>query len=85
MKFVNPFFIIFLVNFFIIFFPFTQNCLKIYQQNTVNKIKKYYKKKLAKDIKISLKKKKNNNVVANITKISYKMKNKGLLSIEKTL
>ena len=47
-------------------------------------IKKDYKKKLMKDIKIFLKKKrKNDNMVVNDTKICQKMKNKSLLSIEK--
>ena len=43
------------------------------------------KKTLAKDIKIFLKKKKkkSSNMVVNITKISQKMKNNSLLSIEK--
>ena len=40
-----------------------------------------------KDIKIFLKKKKkkSNNMVMNVTKISQKMKNKSLLSIEKNI
>ena len=48
------------------------------------KIKKDYKKQLTKDVKIFLKnkKKKSGNMVVNVTKISQKMKNKSLLSIE---
>ena len=48
------------------------------------KIKKDYKKQLIKDVKIFLKnkKKKSGNMVVNVTKISQKMKNKSLLSIE---
>ena len=53
---------------------------KYYQEN-----KERLQKKLAKDIKIFLKKKreKSGKMVVNVTKISQKMKNKGLLSIEK--
>ena len=48
------------------------------------KIKKDYKKQLTKDVKIFLKnkKKKSGNMVVNVTKISQKMKNKSLLSVE---
>ena len=43
-------------------------------------------KKLGKDIKIFLKKeKKSSNMFVNVTKISQKMKNKSLLSIEKNI
>ena len=55
----------------------------------IKKIKKDYKKKLMKDIKIFLKfstfSKSFNNMVGNITKISQKMKNESLLSIEKNI
>ena len=53
---------------------------KYYQEN-----KERLQKKLAKDIKIFLKKKKkeSNTMAVNVTKISQKMKNKSLLSIEK--
>ena len=53
---------------------------KYYQEN-----KERLQKKLAKDIKIFLKKKKkeSNTMAVNVTKISKKMKNKSLLSIEK--
>ena len=46
-----------------------------------------YKKKLVKDIKIFLKnkKKENNNMVEKVTKISQKIRNKSLLSIEKNI
>ena len=52
----------------------------------MKKIKKDYQKKLVKDIKIFLKKKKKkiNNMVVKVTKISQKMK-KSLLSIEKII
>ena len=53
--------------------------------NIIKKIKKdYKKKKLVKDIKIFLrkKKKKSNNMVVKVTKVSEKMKNKSLVSIE---
>ena len=55
---------------------------KYYQQN-----KERLQKKLVKDIKIFLKKKKwkSNNMVINVTKISRKMKKKSLLSIEKNI
>ena len=53
---------------------------KYYQEN-----KEKLQKKLVKHIKIFLKKKKkkSDNMVANVTKISQRMKNKSLLSIEK--
>ena len=64
-------------------------CIKIYQLNITNKIKKYYQKELVKDIKIFLKKKKrkkkNDNMVVNVTKTSQKRKSKSLLSIEKNI
>ena len=49
---------------------------KIYQLNIIKKIKKDCKKKLVKDIKTFLKKKKKNsdNMLVNITKIFQKMK-----------
>ena len=48
-------------------------------------MKKDCKKKFVKDVKIFVKKKKkkSNNMVVKVTKISQKMKNKTLLSIEK--
>ena len=53
---------------------------KYYQEN-----KERLQKKLVKDIKIFLKKKKKKsvNIVINVTQISQKMNNKSLLSIEK--
>ena len=61
--------------------------MKLYQLNIIYKIKKNYKKKFAKDIKIFLKKKKqkSSNMVVNVTKIFQKMKNPSLLSIEKNI
>ena len=55
---------------------------KYYQEN-----KERLQKKLVKDIKIFLKKKKKkrNNMAINVTKISQKLKNKSLLSIEKNI
>ena len=55
---------------------------KCYEEN-----KERLQKKLVKDIKIFLKmkKKKSNNMVVNVTKISQKMKNKSLLNIEKNI
>ena len=55
---------------------------KYYHEN-----KERLQKKLVKDIKIVLKKKKkkSDNMVVNVTKISQKMKNKSLLSIEKNI
>ena len=53
---------------------------KYYQEN-----KERLQKKLVKNIKIFLKKKKSNNMVVNVIKISQKMKNKSLLSIEKNV
>ena len=51
------------------------------------KIKKYYNKKLVKDLKFFLKKekKKSNNMALSVTKISQKMKNKSFVSIEKNV
>ena len=53
---------------------------KYYQENNER-----LQKNLVKDIKIFLrkKKKKSSNMVVNVTKISQKMKNKSLLSVEK--
>ena len=58
------------------------NMGKYYQVNIIKKMKK---KKFVKNIKIFLKKKKkkSDNMAMNDTKISQKMKNKSLLSIEK--
>ena len=55
---------------------------KCYEEN-----KERLQKKLVKDIKIFLKmkKKKSDNMVVNVTKISQKMKNKSLLNIEKNI
>ena len=53
---------------------------KYYQEN-----KERLQKKLVKDIKIFLKKRKSDNMVVNITKISHKMKNKSLLNIGKNI
>ena len=55
---------------------------KYYQEN-----KEKLQKKLAKDIKIFIKKnnKKSDNMVMNIIKISQKMKNKSLLKIEENV
>ena len=55
---------------------------KYYQEN-----KERLQKKLLKDTKIFLKnkKKKSNNMVVNVTKISQKMKNKSFLSIEENI
>ena len=55
---------------------------KYYQEN-----KERLQKKLVKDIKIFLrkKKKKSKNMEVNFTKISQKMKNKDLLSIQKSI
>ena len=63
-----------------IFLSYIQKCLKLYQL-------KKLQKKLVKDIKIFLrkKKKKSDNLVVNVTKISQKMKNKSLLVIEKNV
>ena len=57
------------------------------KQNRKNQNKTKQKQNIVKDIKIFLKieKKKSNNVVVNVTKISQKMKNKSLLSIEKSI
>ena len=56
--------------------------VKNYQEN-----KKDYKKKLVNDTKIYLrkKKKKSNNIVVNVTKISQEMKKINWLSIENTI
>ena len=55
---------------------------KYYQED-----KESLQKKLVKNIKIFLrnKKKKSDNIVVNVTKISQKMKNKSLLNIEKNI
>ena len=59
----------------------------MHQLNIIKKIKKGYKKRLVKDVKIFLKaeEKKNNNMMVNIIKISQKMKKKSWLSIEKNI
>ena len=84
---INPLFYKFALQFFYNFF------LK-YVNNSKNLSAKYYlqnkerlQKKLVKDIKIFLKKKKkkSNNIVVNVMKISQKMENKSLLSIEKNI
>ena len=63
-----------------VFLSYIQKCLKLYQL-------KKLQKKLVKDIKIFLrnKKKKSDNLVVNVTKISQKMKNKSLLGIKKNV
>ena len=53
---------------------------KYYQEN-----KERLQKKLVKDIKIFLKKKKNENMVVSITKISQKKKDISFLSLEKNM
>ena len=55
---------------------------KYYQED-----KESLQRKLVKNIKIFLrnKKKKSDNIVVNVTKISQKMKNKSLLNIEKNI
>ena len=60
---------------------------KTLSANILKKIWKDYKKKLMKDIKIFLKKKKkkSSKMVMNITKISQKMKKIDWLSIEKNI
>ena len=60
---------------------------KDYQLNSIKIIKKKYKIKLVKDIKVFLKKKKkkSNNMFLNDTKIYQKMKNKSVFSIEKNV
>ena len=74
MKFLNQFSLFFFID-----MTMTKDLSAKYQ-----KIKKDYKKQLIKDVKIFLKnkKKKSGNMVVNVTKISQKMKNKSLLSIE---
>ena len=71
----------------IIFFSNVQKCLKICELNIIKKIKKDNKKKLPKNIKIFLKekKRKNDNMVVNVVKISQMMKNKDLLSKEENI
>ena len=56
--------------------------VKYYQKN-----KERLQKELAKDIKIFLKKKKkkSDNMIMNVTKISQKMKNKNLLRIDQNI
>ena len=54
-------------------------------QNIIKKIMEDCKQRLAKDIKIYLKKKIGNNMVANVTKISQKMKSKSFLGIDKNI
>ena len=71
-----------IIVFFIYIKMFKTLSAKYYKEN-----KRKIKKKLMKDIKIFLKKKKkkSENMVVNVTKISQKMKNKSLLSTEKSL
>ena len=54
-------------------------------QNIIKKINEDCKKRLAKDIKIYLNEKIGNNMVANVTKISQKMKSKSFLGIDKSI
>ena len=73
---------------FIIYFYIYKKCLKIHQLNIIEIIKKDYKiKKLVKDIKVFLKKKKkkSNKMVVKDTKISQKIKNKSLFNVEKNI
>ena len=70
---INPFFYEAFCNFFVInIFNIYIKYLKIYQINIIKKIKKGCKENLRKDIKIFLKKKKrkSNDMVKNVTKIS---------------
>ena len=73
---------------FIIYFYIYEKSLKIHQLNIIEIIKKDYKiKKLVKDIKVFLKKKKkkSNKMVVKDTKISQKIKNKSLFNVEKNI
>ena len=54
-------------------------------RNIIKKINEDCKKKLVTNIKIYLKKKIGNNMVANVTKISQKMKSKSFLGIDKNI
>ena len=65
----------------------SKNLSKYYQTKYYQEHKERLQKKLVKNIKIFLKKKKkkSSNMVVNVTKISQKMKNKSLLSIEKNI
>ena len=76
------FFYNFFYNFFSYIYKIYKNLSAKYHQEN-----KDYKKKLVKDIKIFLKKKKkkSNSMAENIAKISWRMKNKHLLSIEKNI
>ena len=60
---------------------------KLHQLNIIKKIKKDYQKKLAKDIKTFLKKKKKKSgkMFVNVAKISRKTKNRSLLCMEKNI
>ena len=71
------------IFFFIIFFHVSKNISAKYCQENKEKLHK----KACERIKIFLKnkKKKSDNMVVNVTKISQKMKNKSLLSIEKNI
>ena len=53
----------------------------------IKKIKKDYKRKLVRDIKdfLNKKKEKSDNMVVNVTKTSQKMKKRNWLSIEKNI
>ena len=73
-------------KYFIIFYIYIYKCLKIYQPNIIKKIKKTTKKARERYQNLSKEeKKKSSNMVENVTKISQKMKNKSLLSIEKNV
>ena len=76
----NPFIYNFFNIYFFIYIKISKNLSgKYYHEN-----KERLQKKLAKDIKIFLqKKKKSDNMVVNVTRISQKMKSNSLLSIEK--
>ena len=76
----NPFIYNFFNIFFFIYIKISKNLsAKYYHEN-----KERLQKRLTKDIKIFLqKKKKSDNMVVNVTRISQKMKSNSLLSIEK--
>ena len=82
----NKFFCNVFIDFFIIFFIYIK-LFKILSAKYDQENKGRLQKNLVKDIKIFLKKKKNknNSMVVNVTKISQKMKNKILLSVEKNI
>ena len=82
----NPISFMNVFTFFLVLYDIWK-CQQIYRQNINKKIKKILRKRAHKRYPNLPKeeKGKNDNMIVNVIKISAKMKNKSLLSLEKTL